>query len=142
VFSRATWQFLPFITNSKNPISLMTSPLIGHALSAPTPELEELVVISSPLFPHKLGIGYSNPMGLVVSQINGVHVKSLAHLVALLRDLKDEFVKIEFDQEGGESLVFPRAALVAATDEILTDNGVRAQGSADTLAVWQATKSR
>jgi S1-C subfamily serine protease len=142
VFSRATWQFLPFITNSKNPISLMTSPLIGHALSAPTPELEELVVISSPLFPHKLGIGYSNPMGLVVSQINGVHVKSLAHLVALLRDLKDEFVKIEFDQEGGESLVFPRAALVAATDEILTDNGVRAQGSADTLAIWQATKSR
>ena len=80
-------------------------------------------------------------MGHVVSQVNGVRVKSLAHLVAVLRDLKDDFVKIEFDQEGGESLVFPRAKLVAATDEILTDNGVRAQGSADTLAVWQATPS-
>jgi hypothetical protein len=28
--------------------------------------------------------------------------------------------------------------MVAATEDILTDNGVRAQGSADTLAVWQA----
>jgi len=33
--------------------------------------------------------------------------------------------------------VFPRAAMVAATDEILNDNGVRAQGSPDTLAIWQ-----
>ena len=45
---------------------------------------------------------------------------------------------IEFDQKGGEALVFSRAAVMAATDEILTDNGVRAQGSPDTLAVWQA----
>ena len=28
--------------------------------------------------------------------------------------------------------------MVAATEEILTDNGVRAQGSADTLAIWNA----
>jgi hypothetical protein len=28
--------------------------------------------------------------------------------------------------------------MVAATDEILNDNGVRAQGSPDTMAVWQA----
>jgi hypothetical protein len=28
--------------------------------------------------------------------------------------------------------------MVAATEEILTDNGIRAQGSPDTLAVWQA----
>jgi hypothetical protein len=28
--------------------------------------------------------------------------------------------------------------MLAATDEILTDNGVRSQGSSDTLAVWNA----
>ena len=33
--------------------------------------------------------------------------------------------------------MFSRTAMVAATDEILTDNGVRAQGSPDTLAMWQ-----
>ena len=77
-------------------------------------------------------------MGTSCLQVNGTRVSSLKQLVAVLRDLKDEFVKIEFDQEGGESLVFPRPQMLAATEEILTDNGVRAQGSADTLAVWQA----
>jgi len=67
-------------------------------------------------------------------------VQSLRQLVALLRDVKEDFVKIEFDQEGGESLVFPRAQMAAVTEEILNDNGVRAQGSADTLAVWQASQ--
>jgi len=74
----------------------------------------------------------------VIYAINGTRIRSLRQLVALLRDLKDPFVTIEFDQKGGEALVFSRAAMVAATDEILTDNGVRAQGSPDTLAVWQA----
>jgi hypothetical protein len=100
--------------------------------------LEELVIISSPFFPHKLANGYSNPAGSVVYSVNGTPVKSLKHLVALLRDLKDPFVTLEFASKGGEALVFSRAALVAATDDILTDNGVRAQGSPDMLAVWQA----
>jgi hypothetical protein len=30
--------------------------------------------------------------------------------------------------------------MLSATDQILTDNGVRAQGSPDTLKIWQATK--
>jgi len=37
---------------------------------------------------------------------------------------------------GEELVVVPRAEMFAATDEILTDNGVRSQGSADTLAIW------
>ena len=110
-------------------ISLVTRPL-----DAPDADLEELVVISSPLFPHKLSNGYSNPAGSMVSTVNGTHIKSLKHLVAVLRDLKDPFVTIEFDQKGGEALVFSRPAM----EEILTDNGIRAQGSPDTLAVWQA----
>ena len=30
----------------------------------------------------------------------------------------------------------------AATDEILTDNGIRSQGSPDTLAIWNAKSSK
>ncbi len=141
VFSTATWQFVSGLENNPGvlrALGLVSSPLITRALDAPSRELEELVVISSPLFPHKLANGYSSPAGAVVSAINGTRIVSLAQLVALLRDLKDPYVTLEFDQRGGESLVFSRAALVAATDEILSDNGVRAQGSADTLAVWQA----
>ncbi len=70
--------------------------------------------------------------------MNGTQVKSLKHLVALLRDLKDPFVTFEFGAKGGEALVFSRPAMMAATDDILTDNGVRAQGSPDMMAVWQA----
>jgi len=75
----------------------------------------------------------------VVSTENGVHVRGLAHLVSVLRDLKDENVVCEFESRSGEAMVFPRAQMVAATDAILTDNGVRSQGSADMLAVWQGT---
>src|ERR1700728_4452197 len=140
VFSRATRQFLGAFENNANLIRVLgylKSPLVSRAFDPPSDDLEELVIISSPFFPHKLANGYSNPAGSVVYSVNGTAVKSLKHLVALLRDLKDPFVTLEFAAKGGESLVFSRQALVAATDEILTDNGVRAQGSPDMLAVWQ-----
>jgi S1-C subfamily serine protease len=141
VFSTATWQFVSGVQNNAGMLrmlSFMKSPLVTRALDAPDADTEELVVVSSPFFPHKLANDYSNPLGSVVYSINGTHVRSLKHMVAVLRDLKDPYVTIEFDQKGGEALVFERQAMIAATDEILTDNGVRAQGSTDTLAVWQA----
>jgi S1-C subfamily serine protease len=140
VFSTATWQLLSNLENNAGLLRILgavKSPLITRALDPPDAETEEFVVISSPFFPHKLANGYSNPAGSVVYSINGTHVRSLKHLVAVLRDLKDPFVTIEFDQKGNEALVFARAAMLAATDEILTDNGVRAQGSPNMLAVWQ-----
>jgi len=140
VFSTASWQMISGIQGggAMRVLGLEKSPLVTRALDPPDADLEELVVISSPLFPHKLANGYSNPAGSVVSAVNGTHIKSLKQLVAVLRDLKDPFVTIEFDQKGGEALVFSRPEMVAATEEILTDNGVRAQGSPDTMAVWQA----
>jgi hypothetical protein len=100
-----------------------------------------LVVVSSPFFPHKLVQGYDNPESQVVKAVNGIPIKNLAHLVEVLRDAKSPFITIEFNNRGGETLVFPRAEMVAATDEILTDNGVRSQGSPDTLAIWNAKAS-
>jgi S1-C subfamily serine protease len=141
VFSRATRQFLSAFENNANlmrVLNFVKSPLVTRAFDPPSDDLQELVIISSPFFPHKLANGYSNPAGSVVYSVNGTPVKSLKHLVALLRDLKDPFVTLEFASKGGEALVFSRPALVAATDDILTDNGVRAQGSPDMLAVWQA----
>jgi hypothetical protein len=141
VFSRATRQFLSAFENNAGLLRVLgyvKSPLVTRSFDPPSDDLQELVIISSPFFPHKLANGYSNPAGSVVYSVNGTPVKSLTHLVALLRDLKDPFVTLEFSSKGGEGLVFSRTALVAATDDILTDNGVRAQGSPDMLAVWQA----
>ncbi len=58
----------------------------------------------------------------------------------VLRDCKDEFITVEFDGRGGETVVFPRAEMVSATDDILTDNGVRSQGSPDMLKIWNDKK--
>ena len=97
VFSRATLESL--MTAAPAPRHHALEPA-DRATSAtrPSPQREELVVISSPLFPHALSKGYSNPAGEVVKAVNGTAVKSLAHLVALLRDLKDEYVVIDFDE--------------------------------------------
>jgi hypothetical protein len=145
VFSPATWQLVSSLEANAGlmrMLGLVKSPLVTHALDEPSAELEELVVVSSPFFPHKIANGYSNVAGSVVDSVNGIHIKSLRHLVAVLRDLKDPFVTIEFDQKGGEALVFARQAIMSATDDILMDNGVRAQGSPDTLAVWQDKGSK
>ena len=140
VFSKVTSAFLaPLNGNAKvmASLSFIGSPLVTRRGESSDAEREELVVISSPFFPNPLAEGYSNHAGSVVSSINGRHVRSLAQLVAFLRDLKDEYLVIELEGRGGEALVFRRSEIAAATDEVLTDNGVRAQGSPDMLAVWQ-----
>jgi len=78
----------------------------------------------------------------VVKAVNGVPIKNLNHLVEVLRDAKGESITVAFEDRDGETLVFPRAAMLAATDDILTDNGVRSQGSPDTLAIWNARSSK
>jgi len=145
-FSPATEQFTRnFLTGTRAGrfagwLSAMGSPLLARAADKPAFPGEELVMVPSPFFPHKVSAGYADPYYQVVKEINGIRVKNLAHLVQILRDSKDEFIRIEFDNRYGETLVFPRAEMIAATDEILTDNGIRSQGSPDALAVWNAKK--
>jgi hypothetical protein len=143
VFSKATLQFTGFLGTREiaSALGFIHSPLITRVGDPPDADREELVLVSSPLFPHKLSKGYSNPSGSVVYSVNGTKIRSLAHLVEVLRDLKDEFVTFEFDGQGGEDIVLPRAEAIAATDDILNDNDVRAQGSPDMLKVWQAKAS-
>ncbi len=139
VFSRATPEFLSAITsnaNLMNALAFNASPLVTRRGELPDAAREELVVVSSPFFPHKLVTGYNNRMGAVIYSINQVPVRSLRHLVALLRDLKNDLVVIHFDQRSGETMVLPRKGMLEATEAILTDNGIRQQGSADLMEVW------
>jgi len=138
VLSRATIESLQLLrTKGGSSAAALGSPLVARLGQPPDAGHDELVIVASPLFPHALSKGYGNPSGEIVKSVNGTPAKSLAQLVALLRDLKDEFVSIDFDNTTGEALVFPRAPTVAATEEILTDNGVRAQGSADMMKIWR-----
>jgi S1-C subfamily serine protease len=114
------------------------SPLMRRFGDKPAFAGERLVFVSSPFFPSKLVQGYDNPAARVVKTVNDVAIKNLGHLVEVLRDCRKEFIAIEFDVRGGEALVFRRDEMLAATDDILTDNGVRSRGSADMLAIWNA----
>jgi S1-C subfamily serine protease len=140
VFSTATAELVAVL--GRNPalaevFGSIGSPLITRRGDRPAFEGEQLVVVASPMFPHKVAKGYSNPFAKVIKEINGVRIKGLRHLVETLRDLKDEYVVIEFDDRASESIVFLRKEVVAATDEILTDNGVRRPYSDDLAKVWE-----
>jgi S1-C subfamily serine protease len=97
---------------------------------------EELVIICSPMFPHRIGKGYGNPIAKVVKDVNGVRIKNLKHLVETLRDAKDKYIIITFDDRNSETFVFDRQEVLKATDEILSDNSVRQQASDDIAPIW------
>jgi S1-C subfamily serine protease len=148
VFSELTEEYLGGYLRSKYATSILTrasavgNPMVTRMGDQPAFPEERLVVISSPFFPHKLGQGYSNPQSEVVKTVNGIPVKNLGHLVTILRDSKEDFIRIECNTRYGETMIFPRAELVVATDEILTDNGVRSQGSPDMLMVWSTKPAK
>jgi S1-C subfamily serine protease len=148
VFSAATEDYLGGYLRTKYATSILTrfsssgNPLVTRMSDQPAFPGEGLVVISSPFFPNKLAQGYSSPRSEVVKTVNGISVKNLDHLVEILRDSKDEFITVACDNRYGETMIFPRAQMLAATDEILTDNGVRSQGSPDTLAIWNTKPAK
>ena len=135
VFERASIESLQLIRAHGQ--AAFGNPLVARFGDRPDAERQELVLLPAPLFPHALSKGYSDPTGCVLKSVNGTAVRSLAHLVALLRDLKDDYLTLDFDNRASEAMVFPRAQLVASTEAILTDNGVRAQGSPDMMKIWE-----
>jgi len=139
VFSTATKQFVdPVEGNGQLVYGLAGQgvPLVTRRGDEPAFPGEELVVISSPFFPHKLVEGYANHTANVVKSVNGVPIRNLRHMVEVLRDCRERFVTIDFMGRDVTKLVFERVPTLASTEDILGDNGIRAQGSPDMMAVW------
>ncbi|HTH46139.1 MAG TPA: trypsin-like peptidase domain-containing protein [Candidatus Limnocylindria bacterium] len=118
-------------------LGYLKNPLLLRSGDQPAFEGEQLVMVPAPFFPHRLATGYSTPSLRILKTVNGTAIKNLDHLVTVLRDSKDEFLTFEFYGRG-ESYVFPRKEMMQSTDDILTDNGVRSQGSPDLMAIWNA----
>ena len=138
VFSRATLEFRSFFNSNAatlNGFAFNAQPLLTRVADEPSNEREDLAVVSSPFFPHRLVSGYDSRFGAVVQSVNGTSVKSLRHLVEILKNMKDELVVLKFDQRIGESVVLPHAAVMASTESILADNGIRFQSSSDLMDV-------
>jgi S1-C subfamily serine protease len=136
VFSAATAEFVAAISGSTSFLSAIGSPLVTRRSAKKAFPGEELVIISSPMFPHRIGKGYGNPIAKVVKEVNGIKITSLKQLVETLRDTKEKYIVITFDDANSETFVFDRQEILKATDEILSDNSVRQQASEDIAPIW------
>jgi S1-C subfamily serine protease len=141
VFSAASAQLLAAIDRSgiSQLLEARASPLMTRRASKPDFEDEGLVFIPSPFFPSKLSTGYSDPEFRVVKSVNGIQIRNLIHLVHVLRTSTDRFLVFEFADSRVGRFVFPREAMIASTEGILNENGVRHQGSEDAMAEWSDT---
>jgi hypothetical protein len=140
VFSPATSEFAAAVGRYAAVLAIIGNPLITRRGDYPRFEGEELVVVTSPMFPHKIGKGYGSPQYKVVKEINGARVKNIRHMVELLRDSKEKYTTISFDDRASETIVFNHQEALKATEEVLSDNGVRQQASDDLKAIWADKK--
>ncbi len=139
VFSPASQELMRSLAGSSawaRYLMALDSPLLGRLYVPPEEEGEQLVVISSRLFPHPITKGYDNrPFG-VIGTVNGTKIKNLRQLAELLRDNKDEFIRFEM-ADRSESFVFRNDELKKATEEVLVDEGIRYQASQALRDVWE-----
>ena len=145
VFSQTTQDFLDRLGGQRaSTLSRRSSPLVTRRFDKPAFPGEEIVVVASPLFPHRITNGYDDPNNAVVTEINDIPVKNLRHLVEVVRDLRASQITFKFARSGGfahESMVFNSDELMAATGKILEENGIRYPFSPDLRAVWETTIS-
>ncbi len=141
VFSQTTQDYLERLGSQRtSSFSRRPSPLVTRRYDKPAFDNEELVVVASPFFPHRITKGYDDPNRGVVSEVNGIAVKNLRHLVEILRDSRDDQLSFKFASAGvptHETMVFNRAEIMEATATILEENGIRYPCSPDLKAVWE-----
>ncbi len=112
------------------------SPLVRRQFDRPAFPGEELVILVPRTFSHPLTEGYDNPMFAVVTQVNDVKIRNMAHFVETVRDATGEFIVFDFAGTY-ERQVYRREELIEATEEILEDEGIRYQCSPDLEKIWR-----
>ena len=139
VFATAKADAIPFYARLNPSLFNGRSPMLMRRFDRVAFPDEELVVVTSPMFKHKITEGYNDVVGQVIAEMNGVKIKNLRHLVEALRDCKDEFLVFRFAEATGGLLAFKRDEMERATEEILDDQGIspNRRGSEEMLRVWR-----
>jgi S1-C subfamily serine protease len=118
-------------------LALRQNPLLGRWFDRKCFPDEQLVLLGPQSIPSPLVEGYDNQVFGVVTHVNDVEVKNLAHLVESIRKAEGKFITFKM---GGayESMVFDRQQLLDSTEKILEDESIRFQMSDDLLKIWAA----
>ena len=129
VFEAASQEYVRALGgNGIGALLALQSPMLDRLYDKPREKGEQVVVLATRMFPHPSIKGYDNrPLG-VIGKLNGKTVKNLRGLAESIRDCKDEFLRFEM-AERSESLVFRKSELDDATEEILSNEGIRYQSS-------------
>lgn len=133
VFSAATNDFVRYMQRDLVNLLRRSSPLLTRLNESATEEQEQLIVISSRMFSNKITKGYGDPFSQVVKDINGIKIKNISHLVEVIHDIKDPYVEINFAGKFVEAMIFRKDEMEAATEDILSENGIRFQCSKDLM---------
>ena len=140
-FMPASQELVRGLTSSRrwsNTLIYRSSPLVTRGYDRQKePEGDEQLVVTGAFLPHSMTQGYSEPDYDVVEKLNGVMIKNIKQLVENIRDSKDETLVFEFAGNGSENLVWDRESFIEATESVLDDNGIRRQGSANLMKVWE-----
>lgn len=97
----------------------------------------EFVSVACPLLSSPIARGYEVIPGQTVKSVNGKTFRNFREFVQLLRDMKDEFVVLEFNESGPERIVLRSADIEGATEKLMDSNGIRRQCSKDVRDIWE-----
>jgi S1-C subfamily serine protease len=138
VFSPAKADAVPLYLRLNPGLLDSSTPLVTRRSDRARFPGEELVVVTRPMFDHKITKGYSDPVGRVVQEVNGVKIKNLVHLVETIRDCTDTYLTFRFADEGSELMVFDRKEMDRVTEEIMEENGIAPtrRGSEEARKAW------
>ncbi|MBN2419371.1 MAG: trypsin-like peptidase domain-containing protein [Deltaproteobacteria bacterium] len=135
VFSPATNDLVRYMQRDLINLLRRSSPLVTRLNDTATEEQEQLIVISSRMFSHKITKGYGDPFSQVIKDINGIKIKNIKHLVEVIRDMKGPYAEINFEGNYVETMIFRKDDMEAATEDVLSENGIRFQCSSDLMPV-------
>ncbi len=100
-------------------------------------EGQEYVVLAATFLPHSVTKGYEVYGNPTLKSVNGEEIKSLSHLVELLRDNDEDTLIFKFFDRSQENLIFDAEELLESTEEVLEDNSIRNQGSDRFMDIWE-----
>jgi S1-C subfamily serine protease len=103
---------------------------------------ERIVIVPHPMFTHKISKGYDDPYANAIATVNGVRIRNLPHLVEVIRDATGEFLEFTFQGRATSLITFKRQQALDATEEILSDNGIRQRCSPDIAPIWNEGKPK
>jgi len=111
-------------------------PTLQYLMDTRPSKGRDLVAVLCPLMSSPIARGYNVTSGQTVKTVNGKTFTNFGEFVDLMRDNADEWLVLEFNEQGVERLVFRRADFMESTEKIMDANGIRQQASKDIRDRW------